>query len=168
MKKNKNKRSAKQIENDIKNMFEIKIGKMRQRGESPPESFNMFLSKIKYRAKLANMDLKLVAKKALNAIDFTPYEERVHKNLTSILKEEDLTSRLYRMGGQTAFTATSFTKKRLTRVISGEGYHASGRYLMGTASVIIWTADDSSLAQYIEIIPMQGESYLHKRYGQKG
>ena len=44
MKKNKNKRSAKQIENDIKNMFEIKIGKMRQRGESPPESFNMFLS----------------------------------------------------------------------------------------------------------------------------
>ena len=74
MKKNKNKRSAKQIENDIKNMFEIKIGKMRQRGESPPESFNMFLSKIKYRAKLANMDLKLVAKKALNAIDFTPYK----------------------------------------------------------------------------------------------
>lgn len=167
MKKSK-KRSAKQIENDIKNMFETKVEKMKRRGTSPPESFNVFLSKIKYRAKLANMDIKTVAKKALNAIDFTPYEERVHKNLTAILKEEGMTSRLYRMGGQTAFSANSFTKKKLTRTIAGDGYHASGSYLMGTARVIIWTADDSSLAQFIEIRPMQGASYLQKRYGQEG
>ena len=161
----KKKRSEKQYLRDIENMYTRKANQLKLKGETPPESFETFLNKIRTRSKLSGEDLKSVAKKALNAVDYTSYEERVHKNVVGILKEEGMYSRVYRMGGSTAFESTKYIPEKMERNIGVKSYHSSGAYMFGTLKVIIWTEDEGSENQFIEFIPMVGQSWLQARYG---
>lgn len=100
----------------------------------------------------------------LNTNLYTDYKERVHKNVTKVLKEEGMTSRLYRMGGKTAMDKTSFIDKVGERDINGEQFKAKGYYRMGTVKVIFWTSKDGSREQYIEFINIiTGQSHLQLR-----
>lgn len=157
------KRSDRQILNDLKIMYNRKVSKL---NGPVPESFSQFYYTTENRARVLNMDIKEAARKRLNAIDYTSYEERIHKNAIAAIKSEGMYSRLYRMGGKTAFDASKFNNKKLYRDINGESYHASGSYMMGTVKVIFWTADIGSVDQFIEFIPMVGSSWLQKRHGQ--
>lgn len=80
----------------------------------------------KVRAKLISEDKEFTkenAKKAMKSIlNSNVYETtatRMHRNLTQALKEEGMTSRLYRMGGKTAFEYTGWTSKRGEKEIGG-------------------------------------------------
>ena len=157
------KRTDKQILNDLKMMYNRKVNRLNR---AAPESFTAFLEKAKTYSQEAGVSLKEAVRKRLNSITYTSYEERTHKNAIDTLKSEGMYSRLYRMGGKTSFSASSYNDKKLYRKIGNDDYHASGSYMMGTVRVIYWTSDDGSQDQYIEFIPMTGNSWLQKRQGQ--
>lgn len=111
-------------------------------------------------------NVKKQAQELLNTRLYKSYEEVVHKNLTDILKKEGMTSRLYRMGGKTAFSQSSYVSEDETRSIEGKDYKSSGYYKMGNVKVIIWTSVIGSREQYIEFINQEtGNKWLQMRKG---
>ncbi len=138
-----------------------------------PEEKQMTLSKFKEKieARLVAKDLPMTkenAQKAMKSILTTNVYEssevRLHRNLTETLKEEGMTSRLYRMGGKTAFKYTSYTEKYGEREIDGKEFKAKGSYRMGQVKVTFWTAKENSAEQYIEFTNViTGQTYLQMR-----
>ena len=122
----------------------------------------------KVRAKLISEDkefTKTNVKKAMQSIlNSNVYETtatRMHKNLTQTLKEEGMTSRLYRMGGKTAFKYTSWTSKRGQKEIGGAEFKTDGYYRIGQVKVTFWTSVDGSKEQYIEFTNLiTGQTHL--------
>ena len=103
------KRTPKQILADIKNAWSIKVARS---GQPPIETFERFFERASNLATAQNIEIKKSAKKLLSGIQYTSYEQRVHKNVVDILKEEGMYSRLYRMGGKTAFDASIYNKNK--------------------------------------------------------
>ena len=149
-------RSESQIKNDIKHAFEAKVNRL----GTMPETFDNFYKRVEAISKATKTPIKEIAKKQLNSVTYTSYEKRVHKNVTNILKEEGMTTRLYRAGGKTAFESTSFEQGVFTTSINGNAYQAKGRYNMGGVFVYIWTSVAGSQEQIIQM-----GNYLQGRRG---
>ena len=109
------------------------------------------------------------AKKAitsyLNTKTYKSTAELLHTNLMKKLKAEGVISRIYRMGGKTSMKATSYTERHEEIELYGDGYHSNGFYRLGSIIVKFWSANDNSEVGYIELIPMQGESYIKEIRG---
>lgn len=166
------KRTAKQIVADIKAAWDIKVAKS---GQPPLETFERFFERASNLAAAQDIGIKLAAKKYLSGLQYTSYEQRVHKNVVDILREEGMYSRLYRMGGRTAFDASTYDGTKREKVIEIEietkkfyiPVHSSGTYNMGGVEVTIWTADEGSQTQYIEFYnPETGAQQIQARKGQ--
>lgn len=157
-------RTAKQIVADIKAAWSIKVAKS---GKPPAETFERFFERASNLAVAQDIGVKESAKKLLSGIQYTSYEQRVHKNVVEILKEEGMYSRLYRMGGRTAFDASAYDDTKKERYIENASFHSSGTYNMGGVEVTIWTADEGSQTQYIEFYnPKTGVNWIQARKGQ--
>lgn len=109
------------------------------------------------------------AKKAitsyLNTKVYKSTAELMHTNLMKKLKEEGVVSRIYRMGGKTSMKSTSYTEKYDEGKGVFDGYHSNGFYRLGSIIVKFWSSDENSDVGYIEIVPMQGESYIKEIRG---
>ena len=129
-------------------------------------TYDKFKDKIESKLAQKNMEptrknVKKAAQELLNTRLYKSYEEVVHKNVTDVLKEEGMTSRLYRMGGKTAFSQSRYVSENETKSIDGNSYKSSGYYTMGNVKVIFWTSVNGSREQYIEFINQEtGKSHL--------
>ena len=122
---------------------------------------------MKYGENYTTEQVKKAITSYLNTKVYKSTAELMHTNLMKKLKEEGVVSRIYRMGGKTSMEATSYTKKLDDGEGILEGYHSNGFYRLGSIIVKFWSSDDKSEVGYLEIIPMQGESYIKEIRGTK-
>ncbi|MBQ0114043.1 MAG: hypothetical protein KBT03_13015 [Bacteroidales bacterium] len=150
-------RSEKQIKNDIKRAY---LNKVQTNKKGAPETFDTFYKFVTNISKATGESLKTAAKRRLNSNTYTGVEERMHKNLVDLVKEEGMYGRLYRMGGKTHFNKSGFTKQNLKTKYGGVYYHANGYYTLGGVRTIIWTADEGSLTQYVQFITTAADAII--------
>lgn len=120
---------------------------------------------MKYGENYTTEQVKKAITSYLNTKVYKSAAELMHTNLMKKLKEEGVISRIYRMGGKTSMKATSYTKKYDEGEGVFSGYHSNGFYRLGSIIVKFWSSDENSYVGYIEIIPMQGESYIKEIKG---
>lgn len=169
------KKSTLSVDQYIEQYYKIRKDwiKSKEMAASIPENAQTDLSKFKRKieAKLVAKDLPMTkenVKKAMKSILTTNVYEspevRLHRNLTETLKAEGMTSRLYRMGGKTAFNASQYVEHYEEKEIKGKTYKSKSFYNMGGVKVIFWTSKEDSETQYIEFINIAtGKNYMQLR-----
>lgn len=154
-------------ERNLYQAYMYRVNALRKRGMQPIEDFETFKKFSTSVSQATGETLLEAGKRRLRSASYLPYEEMVHKNLTTTLKKEGMTSRLYRMGGKTAFEYTRWHSKYEERDIDGAPYKSQGFYMMGDVQVRFWTAVDDSLKQYIEFVGPDGKTHLQARKGER-
>ena len=154
------------VERNLYQAYIYRVNALKRRGQEPPEDFQTFMKFNQAVSQATSQSLVEAGKRRLRSSSYLPYEEMVHKNLTSVLKEEGMTSRLYRMGGKTSFEYTRWTGKYEEKDIEGKAYKSQGFYMMGDVQVRFWTSVDDSLKQYIEFVGPDGKTHIQARKGE--
>lgn len=155
------------VERNLYQAYIYRVNALRKRNLTPPEDFQTFMKFNQAVSQATSQSLVEAGKRRLRSASYLPYEEMVHKNLTSVLKEEGMTSRLYRMGGKTAFEYTRWHSKYEEKDIEGKTYKSQGFYMMGDVQVRFWTDVDGSLTQYIEFVGPDGKTHIQARKGKR-
>ena len=88
-------------------------------------------------------EIKAAARKNTSTRLYLSEEEMFHRGAVEKLKEQGLLSKIYRQGGSTAMTNTTYTSKRQVINHKGAMYTSSGEYNFGGVVVIFYEPADS-------------------------
>ena len=88
-------------------------------------------------------ELKAAAKKITSTRLYLSEEEMFHRGAVGKLKEQGLLSKIYRQGGSTALTNTTYTSQKEVINHKGAMYTSYGRYNFGGVIVIFYEPSNS-------------------------
>ena len=88
-------------------------------------------------------EIKAAARKTTSTRLYLSEEEMFHRGAVEKLKEQGLLSRIYRQGGSTAMSNTSYTSKRQMLSHKGALYTSYGEYSFGGVLVVFYEPADS-------------------------
>lgn len=147
-------------ERTLAQIYSYRVNKLKKRGREPIEDFETFKKFSTSVSQAKGESLIEAGKRRLRSISYVSSKEAEHFYIMSILKEQGLTTRLYRMGGKTAFDTFQCHDEYKEKYIEDRWYKTYKFYTLGNVIFMKWYDMEGDGFPMYELISNEGISYI--------